>query len=67
MQRKPDVSPLPIGQQPFAESASKQAPSSQRKHWLGLLKKVGIAGFLFFLIKGLLWLVIPALFFLFRS
>ena len=24
------------------------------------LKRVGLAGFLFFLIKGLLWLVVPA-------
>lgn len=26
-----------------------------------LLKRFGVAGFLFFLIKGLLWLIIPAL------
>ena len=26
-----------------------------------LIKRFGVAGFLFFLIKGLLWLVIPAL------
>ncbi len=25
------------------------------------LKRLGLAGFLFFLIKGLLWLIIPAL------
>lgn len=25
-----------------------------------LLKRFGLAGFLFFLIKGLLWLIIPA-------
>lgn len=25
-----------------------------------ILKKVGVAGFLFFFIKGLLWLAIPA-------
>jgi hypothetical protein len=24
-----------------------------------LIKKLGVAGFLFFLIKGLLWLIIP--------
>lgn len=26
-----------------------------------LLAKFGVAGFLFFLVKGLLWLIIPAL------
>jgi len=26
-----------------------------------LVKRFGVAGFLFFLIKGLLWLIIPAL------
>jgi hypothetical protein len=26
-----------------------------------LIKRFGVAGFLFFLIKGLLWLIIPAL------
>jgi hypothetical protein len=25
------------------------------------LKRIGVAGFLFFLIKGLLWLIVPAL------
>lgn len=65
--RQHNVPSPAMGQQPLAESASGHAPSSQQKHWLGLLKKVGVAGFLFFLIKGLLWLAIPALFFLFRS
>lgn len=26
-----------------------------------LMKRFGVAGFLFFLVKGLLWLIIPAL------
>jgi len=26
----------------------------------GLLRKLGVAGFLFFLIKGILWLMLPA-------
>lgn len=30
-----------------------------------LWKRLGFAGFLFFLIKGLLWLAAPALFYLF--
>jgi hypothetical protein len=29
--------------------------------WKSRLKKLGLAGFLFFLIKGLLWLIIPYL------
>lgn len=33
-------------------------PSSKFKTWL---KRVGWLGFLFFLIKGLLWLIIPYL------
>jgi hypothetical protein len=28
---------------------------------VGWMKRFGVAGFLFFLIKGLLWLIIPAL------
>ena len=36
------------------------APTPDRKAtpWL---KRLGVAGFLFFLIKGLLWLALPAL------
>lgn len=33
----------------------------QKNKKIGLLKKLGWAGFLFFLIKGLLWLVLFAL------
>lgn len=54
-------------QQLLKESANGQAHSPQKKHWTRLFKKLGIVGFLFFFIKGLLWLAIPALFFLFRS
>ena len=31
-------------------------PSVNRGHWL---KRMGLAGFTFFLLKGLLWLLIP--------
>jgi hypothetical protein len=31
--------------------------NDQTKSWL---KRLGVAGFLFFLIKGLLWLIVPA-------
>lgn len=36
------------------------APPSEREAtpWL---KRIGLAGFLFFLVKGLLWLLVPAL------
>lgn len=36
-------------------------PHKQRGPWMRFIKRVGIAGFLFFLIKGLLWLIIPYL------
>lgn len=36
--------------------------SQKEKHsGAGWIKRFGVAGFLFFLIKGLLWLIIPAL------
>jgi hypothetical protein len=35
------------------ENASRQNPV---RRWL---KRIGVAGFLFFLIKGLLWLLVP--------
>ncbi|MBN9293308.1 MAG: hypothetical protein J0G96_04940 [Flavobacteriia bacterium] len=30
----------------------------QGKKWIGYLKKLGFAGFMFFLIKGLVWIAI---------
>jgi hypothetical protein len=30
--------------------------------WRSLLARLGVGGFVFFLIKGLAWLVVPALF-----
>ncbi len=44
-------------------SASKGA--SKNGSLKGWIKKLGMAGFLFFLIKGLLWLLVPLLFVLF--
>ncbi|HEY0462547.1 MAG TPA: hypothetical protein VGC97_25665 [Pyrinomonadaceae bacterium] len=38
------------------EEADKK--NSRAAHWV---RRFGVAGFLFFLIKGLLWLIIPAL------
>jgi len=36
-------------------------PHGKRWKWLGYIKKLGFWGFMFFLIKGLLWLLIPYL------
>lgn len=33
-------------------------PDSRMRRWI---KRFGVAGFLFFFIKGLLWLIVPAL------
>jgi hypothetical protein len=33
-------------------------PSTSTKRWT---KRVGVAAFLFFLVKGLLWLIVPAI------
>lgn len=30
----------------------------EKKNWNSWLRKIGVAGFLFFLIKGLIWLAI---------
>jgi len=31
-------------------------------HYSVILRKFGVAGFIFFLVKGLLWLIVPFLF-----
>ncbi len=36
---------------------SRPPPKSKLRRWVA---KLGMAGFLFFLIKGLLWLLVPA-------
>lgn len=38
-----------------------ESPKKRKCPAVGWVKRFGIAGFLFFLIKGLLWLLIPAL------
>jgi hypothetical protein len=37
---------------------SAEDKNDQAKSWL---KRFGVAGFVFFLVKGLLWLIVPAL------
>jgi len=39
----------------------KKEDLKQTNLFTGWLKRFGVAGFLFFLIKGLLWLIVPAL------
>ena len=41
---------------PFASAVAGDAPQ-RRSRWT----RLGLAGFLFFLLKGLLWLLVPAL------
>lgn len=38
-------------------TAAAPAPQADKATWI---KRIGILGFLFFLIKGLLWILIPA-------
>ena len=39
-------------------STTEQSRHQPYSYWL---KRIGLAGFLFYLIKGLLWIIIPAL------
>jgi hypothetical protein len=43
-----------------SEPAQGTKTPGARRATRGWLRKLGAAGFLFFLIKGLLWLVVPA-------
>lgn len=36
-----------------------QPPESPRARWMARLRRLGVAGFAFFLIKGLAWLLVP--------
>jgi hypothetical protein len=40
---------------------NKSVDEENNGSWETWLKRFGVAGFLFFLIKGLLWLIVPAL------
>jgi hypothetical protein len=40
---------------------NRMSQQQEKNHFAKLIKRFGVAGFLFFLIKGLLWLIIPAL------
>ncbi len=43
------------------KSMQEQSPKNRKYPAGGWIKRFGVAGFLFFLIKGLLWLLVPAL------
>jgi hypothetical protein len=40
------------------DDVQKQPDPTRRREWL---KRLGFWGFMFFLVKGLLWLIVPAL------
>ena len=48
-------------------STLNRIPSNTPSRSRNLLRRLGVAGFSFFLIKGLLWLLIPAVLVLFRG
>jgi hypothetical protein len=48
---------LPSAHSPSGEAAVAAVAPRQRSRWA----RLGLAGFLFFLLKGLLWLLVPAL------
>ena len=52
---------MPTERPPSSEPTPPDAPSSDGPAWRQWLKRLGVAGFLFFFIKGLLWLIVPAL------
>jgi len=43
------------------KSMQEEQPRKRKCPAVGWVKRFGIAGFLFFLVKGLLWLIVPAL------
>jgi hypothetical protein len=45
-----------VSQSPDKSVPPRDAPATSKLRWL---KRLGVAGVLFFLIKGLLWLAIP--------
>jgi hypothetical protein len=44
-----------------------ESPKKRKCPAVKWVKRFGVAGFLFFLIKGLLWLIVPALVYYFAS
>lgn len=46
---------------PITKPLECPVPHGKRWKWLGYVKKLGVWGFLFFLIKGLLYILLPYL------
>jgi hypothetical protein len=44
-----------------AKTTSEAAEQPRQRSFNLWLKRIGLAGFLFYLVKGLLWIIIPAL------
>lgn len=44
------------------ENTVARTAAGRRPGFAGWVKRLGLLGFLFFLVKGLLWLAVPALF-----
>ena len=44
-----------------AEEAVQTCPIPSDTKFKSVMKKIGLTGFVFFLVKGLLWLIIPTL------
>ena len=57
------VSPAPVPSSPSPDPTA-EGPDAPAASWW---KRLGVAGFMFFLIKGLLWLAIPAVAVLFGA
>ncbi len=51
----------PITEQTKDKPLECPVPHQQRKSFVSVLKRMGWMGFFFFLIKGLLWLIVPYL------
>ena len=46
---------------PFKTTTELEAGERRQRSFILWLKRLGLVGFLFFLIKGLLWILIPVL------
>ncbi len=42
-----------------AENESDAGRTGRGARWLGRVRKLGVAGVIFFTVKGLLWLIVP--------
>jgi hypothetical protein len=66
MSLKHNASPSPTWRRYLKVLTSQQTYFFHGQRWIGVIKRFGMVGFLFFLIKGLLWLALPLWYLLFR-